>query len=119
MNSAVKTQIKGATEIVPLKNATIEKLNEKFGTSFSDTDRLFIDQIREDRLNNEDLKMRAQSNTIENFKFSYDNRFDDIVVQRMGQNQSFFLEVLQNKDFSAAIKDYLLLSVYKELKQRV
>jgi hypothetical protein len=55
-------------------------------------------------LNNEELKMRAQSNTIENFEFSYNKNFDDIVVNRMGQNQNFFLEALQNKDFSAAIK---------------
>jgi type I restriction enzyme R subunit len=99
-------------------SSIIEKLNEKFGTAFTETDKLSIDQIREDMLNNEDLKMRAQSNTIENFKFSYDNKFDDIVVNRMGQNQSFFLEVLQNKDFSAAIKDYLLMTVYQELRQR-
>jgi hypothetical protein len=32
---------------------------------------------------------------------------------------NLFLEVLKNKDFSAAIKDYLLMSVYQELRQRV
>lgn len=68
-------------------------------------------------LNNEELKMRAKSNTIENFKFSYDSNFDDIVVQRIGQNQNFFLEVLQNKDLSNAIKDYLLMTVYQELRK--
>lgn len=98
-------------------SSIIEKLNERFSTNFSQTDKLSIDQIKEDMLNNEELKMRAQSNTIENFKFSYDNSFDDIVVERMTQNQGFFLEILQNKDLSGAIKDYLLMSVYQELRK--
>lgn len=99
-------------------SSIIQKLNERFSTNFTETDRLSIEQIKEDMLSNEELKMRAQSNTIENFKFSYDDKFDDIVVDRMGLNQNFFLELLQNKDFSAAIKDYLLMTVYQELRKK-
>ncbi|WP_415339782.1 type I restriction endonuclease subunit R, partial [Clostridium perfringens] len=57
----------------------INKLNERFGTNFTETDKLSIDQIKEDMINNDELKIKAKNNTVENFKFSYDDKFMDIV----------------------------------------
>ncbi|MEG1482829.1 type I restriction endonuclease subunit R [Clostridium sp.] len=94
----------------------IDKINERFGTDFTETDKLSIDQIKEDMINNEELKIRAQNNTVENFKFSYDSKFMDIVIGRMGQNEKFFTKLLSDEEFREEIKEYLLMSVYKELK---
>lgn len=95
----------------------IDKINERFGTDFTDTDKLSIDQIKEDMVNNEELKVKAQNNTVENFKFSYDSKFMDIVIGRMGQNEKFFTKLLADEEFREEIKEYLLMSVYKELKR--
>lgn len=67
-------------------------------------------------VNNEELKVKAQNNTVENFKFSYDSKFMDIVIGRMGQNEKFFTKLLADEEFREEIKEYLLMSVYKELK---
>ena len=53
----------------------IERLNDRFGTEFTDTDKLSYDQIKEDIINNEDLVQKAQTNTKDNFKFSYKRLF--------------------------------------------
>lgn len=95
----------------------IDKINDRFGTEFTDTDKLSIDQIKEDMINNEELKIKAQNNTVENFKFSYDDKFMDIVISRIGQNEKFFTKLLEDEDFRDDIKDYLLMGVYKQLKR--
>ncbi|WP_415295388.1 type I restriction endonuclease subunit R [Clostridium perfringens] len=94
----------------------INKLNEKFGTNFTETDKLSIDQIKEDMINNDELKIKAKNNTVENFKFSYDDKFMDIVIGRMGQNEKFFNKLLANEEFRKEIKEYLLMNVYNGLK---
>jgi type I restriction enzyme, R subunit len=98
-------------------SSIIERLNEKFGTDFSETDRLTIDQIKEDIINNEDLAQKAKSNTMENFKFSYDKAFLDIVINRMGQNKEFFMKILENSDFRDSIMQHLMEDVYKTFRQ--
>lgn len=94
----------------------INKLNERFGTNFTETDKLSIDQIKEDMINNDELKIKAKNNTVENFKFSYDDKFMDIVIGRMGQNEKFFNKLLSNEEFREEIKEYLLMNVYNGLK---
>lgn len=96
----------------------IDKINDRFGTNFTDTDKLSIEQIKEDMINSEELKVKAQNNTVENFKFSYDDKFMDIVIGRIGQNEKFFTKLLEDEDFRADIKEYLLMGVYKELKSK-
>ncbi|MBD0297281.1 MAG: hypothetical protein ICV84_19140 [Flavisolibacter sp.] len=64
----------------------IQAVNTRFGTEFTDADRLLIVQVIEDCIQNQDLANQAKSNTMENFKYG----FDDVVitkwVERMDQN---------------------------------
>ncbi|NRG47719.1 type I restriction endonuclease subunit R [Bacillus sp. CRN 9] len=96
-------------------SSIIDRLNEKFGTEFTDTDKLSRDQIKEDIINNEDLANKARNNTKENFKFSYEKAFMDFVISRMGQNEKFFMKMLENSDFRSFIMDDMFEEVYTEL----
>lgn len=99
-------------------SSIIERLNDRFGTNFTETDRFSIDQIKEDIINNDDLAQKAKSNTIENFKFSYDKAFLDIVINRMGQNEEFFMKILENGDFKDSIMQHLMEEVYTTFRQK-
>ena len=99
-------------------SSIIERLNDRFGTNFTDTDKLSIDQIKEDIINNDDLAQKAKSNTIENFKFSYDKAFLDIVINRMGQNKEFFMKILENGDFRDSIMQHLMEEVYTTFRSK-
>ncbi|WP_206915888.1 type I restriction endonuclease subunit R [Alicyclobacillus suci] len=99
-------------------SAIINRLNERFGTDFTETDRLSYEQIKEDIINNDDLAQKARSNTKENFKFSYEKAFLDIVIGRMGQNEKFFMKILEDGDFKTAVMDYMFEEVYKGLSNR-
>jgi type I restriction enzyme R subunit len=97
----------------------IHRLNDRFGTDFTETDRLSYEQIMEDIINNEDLVQKAKSNTKENFKFSYEKTFLDIVIGRMGQNEKFFMRILEDSNFKSAVMDFMFEEVYKGLSDKM
>ncbi len=94
----------------------IEVLNKRFGTEFNDADKLFFDQIEAELVADGKLSEQAQSNTIENFKFGFEDVFMDKLIGRMDQNQEIFGKMMDDPDFGALVKAYLLKKVYNRLK---
>lgn len=94
----------------------IKILNERFGTDFTEADRLFFDQIEEEMVLDEKLALQAKNNPIENFKFGFEDMFLEKLVDRMDQNQDIFNKIMEDKLFAEVVKDYLLKKVYGRLK---
>jgi type I restriction enzyme, R subunit len=99
-----------------LLSSIIDLLNERFGTEFTDVDKLSRDQIKEDMIRNEDLAQKAQNNTKDNFKYSYERAFMDFVISRMNQNEKFFMKMLENSEFKNFIMDDMFDEVYDTLR---
>lgn len=95
----------------------IEILNQRFGTEFSEANRLFIDQVKEDMITNEDLSYQAKNNTLENFSFGFDEVFMTTLIDRMDMNQDIFKMILDDKEFGGKVKRYLLKEVYEKLRE--
>jgi type I restriction enzyme R subunit len=93
----------------------IEVLNKKFHTEFNTADKLFFDQIEEELVVHSGLKEQAQNNPIENFKFGFEELFLDKLIARMEQNQDIFTKMMDDKEFSAVVKGYMLKKVYNRL----
>jgi type I restriction enzyme R subunit len=94
-------------------------LNEKFGTEFTGSDKLFFDQIEEDMLYDEVLKRSVQNNTKENFKYVFDEVFLNKAIERMTQNQEIFAKIMDDMSFQDTVKGWLLQSVYEKLQHDV
>ena len=45
----------------------IERLNERFGTNFTDEDRFFFAQVKERAIRNERVRETARANTLDKF----------------------------------------------------
>jgi type I restriction enzyme R subunit len=95
----------------------INVLNKKFATEFSTADKLFFDQIIEDLVADKSLALQAKSNTIDNFKFGFDDRYLDKSIERMEQNQDIFAKMMNDKEFGDIVKNYMLKTVYNRLNQ--
>lgn len=93
----------------------INVLNNRFGTEFGDADKLFFDQIEAELVADERLSEQAKSNTIDNFKFGFDDVFMDKLIGRMDQNQDIFSKMMDDKDFGALVRSYMLKKVFKRL----
>ena len=94
----------------------IDTLNERFGTAFTRTDQLFIDQIAEDLTNDTHLAQHAQINSIDNFKFPFRDQFDAAFIARMDQNQEMTDRVMSEDRFRDVVFDELLRTVYARLR---
>ena len=95
----------------------INVLNNRFGTEFNDADKLFFDQIEEELVLSATLAEQAKSNTMENFKFGFDDAFMDKLIGRMEQNQDIFSKMMDDKDFGGLVKNYMLKKVYERLNK--
>ncbi|MDB5287341.1 MAG: restriction endonuclease subunit [Mucilaginibacter sp.] len=93
----------------------IEVLNKRFSTEFNDADKLFFDQIEAELVADKKLSLQAKSNTIENFKFGFDDIFMDKLISRMEQNQDIFSKMMDDKEFGGLVKNYMLKKVYNSL----
>lgn len=98
-------------------SSIIDRMNDRFGTDFKEADKLSRDQIIEDMKANEELVQKAQNNTKENFKFSFERTFLDFVINRMQSNESFFLKILENTDFKDYLMEDMIDEVYRDLRK--
>ncbi|MFA9559668.1 type I restriction endonuclease subunit R [Evansella sp. AB-rgal1] len=97
-------------------SSIIERMNERFGTEFTQADKLSRDQIVEDMKADQDLAQKAKSNTKDNFKFSFNRTFMDFVVNRMQNNEEFFMKILQDAEFKEFLMEDMIDEVYNELR---
>jgi type I restriction enzyme R subunit len=92
-------------------------LNDRFGTDFTEADRLFFDQMEADLLLDDKLKEQAKANKIDTFKFAFEDLFLTKLIERMDQNQEIFEKILENKAFGGIVKELLMKSVYLKLNE--
>ncbi|MEL6639226.1 MAG: type I restriction endonuclease [Bacteroidota bacterium] len=104
-------------EFAPISEI-INVLNEKLGTNFTTADQLFFDQIEAEMVQDETLAMQAQSNTKENFKYGFEEKFMDAVIDRMEQNQELFAKLMDDEKMARIVKEMLLDRVYGRLQEK-
>ncbi len=104
-------------EFAPISEI-INVLNDKLGTDFNSADQLFFDMIEEEMVLDDTLVKQAQSNTKENFKYGFDDKFMDVVIERMEQNEELFAKLMDDEKMAGIVKEMLLDKVYKRLSDK-
>lgn len=101
-------------EEVPL-SSLVEKLNERFGTQFTQADQLFFDQIRETAVANDQLVQAAQANNEANFAAVFKRQLESLFIERMEGNEEIFTRLMNDKTFHRMAADYLAGEVYRRI----
>jgi type I restriction enzyme R subunit len=96
----------------------IDVLNERFNTDFAEADRLFFDQIESELVHDENMINQATNNTIDNFKYGFEERFIEKLIDRMDQNQEIFTKILDDKEFGEVVKGWMLKKVYERINAK-
>ncbi|MCA9735470.1 DEAD/DEAH box helicase family protein, partial [candidate division KSB1 bacterium] len=97
----------------------IDLLNKRFGTDFSEADKLFFDQIEEELIQDETLVQQAQNNSIDNFKYGFDEAFLTKLIERMDANQDIFARIMDDEEFGTLVRDWMLQKVYQRLNTKI
>jgi len=95
----------------------IEILNDKFGTDFTDADKYFFTQIEEELVADEKLSEQAKNNSIGNFKFGFEDMFQNKLIERMDSNLDIFTKIMDDKTFGDVVKEWMLYKVYNRLNE--
>lgn len=95
----------------------IDILNDRFGTDFRPGDQLFFDSIEQDAVDTPELQESAMVNTKENFKFALKRVFEDLIINRMEQNEELSATVMNKKEIYDLFLNHLLDRVYNRIRK--
>jgi type I restriction enzyme R subunit len=99
-------------------SSLIDRLNERFGTNFTEADQLFFDQIRASAENDEHIAEAARANTFVNFSSYLDRMLDELFIGRMEGNEEIFSRVMTDKEFRAAAHEHLAREIFRRARER-
>ena len=96
----------------------IEVLNERFGTQFTEEDRLFFQQIKEKAVKNEQVVQTALANPLDKFELGIRKLIEDFMIERMGENDKIVMRYMADRDFQAAAYPILAREIFDAVKAR-
>jgi type I restriction enzyme R subunit len=105
---------KAKDEKVPLSEI-IKVLNERFGTNFTDEDRFFFEQIREKATSNEQVVKLRRANPFDKFQLGLKQLLEDLMVQRMTDNDKIVTRYMDDKEFGDAAFSVLSKAIYDSI----
>lgn len=94
----------------------VERLNERFGTSFTRADQLFFEQVRESAEGDERIVEAALANKYDNFASYLERMLDELFIDRMDGNEEVFSKVMSDQPFRAAVHKGLARELYERIR---
>jgi type I restriction enzyme R subunit len=105
-----------AKDVEVALSTLVEKLNERFGTDFTEADQLFFDQVRASAERNEKIVEAAQANNFPNFSAYFDRILEDLFIDRMEGNEAIFSRVMGDEAFRKAAREHIAKEVYDRIR---
>ena len=105
---------KAKDEKAPLSEI-IEILNERFGTNFTEEDRLFFEQIKEKAVNTPEVIRLRQANPFDKFQLGLRQLLEDLMIRRMGENDKIVTRYMDDKAFEEAAFAVLSRVIYEAI----
>jgi len=112
--SAVGTS-KAKDENKPLSEI-IEILNDRFGTDFTEEDRLFFEQIKEKASKDERVRETAMANAFDKFELGIKKIIEKIIMQRLTENDDIVSRYMDDADFQETIFPILAKEIYEDIR---
>ena len=103
-------------EKVPLSDI-IQVLNDRFGTNFSEEDRLFFEQIRERAAKNQEVIDTALANPIDKFQLGIKKIIEEAMIQRMGENDKIVTRYLEDSSFQNVALTALAKAIFDQVNK--
>ncbi|RJP57547.1 MAG: type I restriction endonuclease subunit R [Ignavibacteriales bacterium] len=94
----------------------LDDINLAFGTHFSEMDKVLL-QFVEDLTKNHELKSFGKNNDIKSFELIYKDYFDNMLIDRIEENNNFFEKLGQDDDFKKVVMDKLLPLVFERIRK--
>jgi len=119
-NAGVRSVVEVGTRKAKDENAPLSEiiraLNERFGTEFSEEDRLFFDQIRERASRDEQVVRTALANPFDKFQLAIRGLIEGIMVQRLSENDAIVTRYMEDKPFQDTAFPVLARAIFDSVR---
>jgi type I restriction enzyme R subunit len=95
----------------------VDKLNERFGTDFTEADQLFFDQIRVTAEEDARIVEAARVNSLPDFVAFIERVIDELFIDRMEGNEDIFARVMTDKEFRSAAQAHLAHEIFNRVRK--
>jgi type I restriction enzyme, R subunit len=106
---------KAKDEKAPLSEI-IEVLNERFGTQFSEEDRLFFQQIKERACKSDQVVRTALANPLDKFELGIKKLIEDLMIERMGGNDKIVTRYMADSEFQSSAFPILAREIFDAVR---
>ncbi len=112
--SAVGTRMAKDEEVE--LSTIIEVLNERFGTSFTEADRLFFEQVIEEAKADDEMVQQANANDLDNFSLAAKQKVQDLMIARLEENEGIVTKYLNEDEFREVAFRELAKRIYEDVR---
>lgn len=113
---------KGATTLTPEEleplSQIIQHLNQRFGTDFSEDDKVFIEQLETKLDHSDTLKASIRINSLENAQLTCNNVVNDQMQEMVETNFKFYKQFNDDPDFAQALLNWLFQRYLERTNER-
>ena len=95
----------------------IERLNERFGTNFTDADRYFFEQVRAQAVQNEHVRETARANTLDKFSLGVRDQISKLMIERMSENDALVTRYLEEPEFQNVAYEVLAREIFAAVRE--
>ncbi|WP_231493642.1 hypothetical protein [Methanobrevibacter arboriphilus] len=82
----------------------IKELNDAFGADFSDDNKVFLKQVKDNMLSNEELTNKILNNSKENVEAIFDRYFNKEMLNLLNTNLDFYQKLSKNNELMEKLK---------------
>jgi type I restriction enzyme, R subunit len=94
----------------------INVLNERFGTQFSEEDRLFFQQIKEKACRDKQVIATALANPLDKFELGIRKLIEDLMIERMAENDEIVTRYMEDRDFQGSAFPILAREIFESVR---
>ena len=99
-------------------SSLVDRLNERFGTDFTDADQLFFDQIQASAENDKRIEEAALANSYSDFASYLDLVLDNLFIERMDGNEAIFSRVMSDAVFRSVAHEHLGHEIFRRVREK-
>jgi type I restriction enzyme R subunit len=108
---------KAKDEKAPLSEI-IKVLNDRFGTQFTEEDRLFFQQIKEKACSSQQVVQTALANPLDKFELGIRKVIEELMIERMADNDKIVTRYMADRDFQSSAFPILAREIFEAVHAR-
>ena len=104
-------------EFIEPLSLIIKEFNEKYGTQFSDTDKIVADALLTRLKKDKDIEDEVKNNPKENVWYAFEKKFNEELQSMIEENFDFYRKLNNDKKIKEEMMKQMFISLYESMRK--